>query len=106
MKKICVFCGSSNGRDQKYIELAAHVGSLIGDRGWGLVYGGGKVGLMGAAANAVLAKQQPVVGVIPQSLVSAEVAHSGVTKLHIVASMHERKKMMYDLSDAFLIIPG
>lgn len=106
MKKICVFCGSSNGRDPKYIELANYVGTLIGEKGWGLVYGGGKVGLMGAAANAVMAKKQPVIGVIPKSLVSAEVAHTGVTTLHVVETMHERKKMMYDLSDAFLVIPG
>lgn len=106
MKKLCVFCGSSNGRDPKYIELANYVGSLIGEHGWGLVYGGGKVGLMGAAANAVMAKNQPVIGVIPKSLVSAEVAHTDVTTLHIVGSMHERKKLMYDLSDGFLIIPG
>jgi uncharacterized protein (TIGR00730 family) len=106
MKKICVFCGSSNGRDPKYLDLANEVGSLIGGHGWGLVYGGGKVGLMGAVANAVMAKKQDVIGVIPKSLVSAEVAHTGVTALHVVGSMHERKKMMYDLSDAFLIIPG
>lgn len=106
MKKLCVFCGSSNGRDPKYIELANYVGSLIGEQGWGLVYGGGKVGLMGATANAVMVKNRPVVGVIPKSLVSAEVAHTGVTTLHVVDSMHERKKLMYDLSDAFLIIPG
>ncbi len=106
MKKICVFCGSSNGRNPQYLELANYVGSLIGEHGWGLVYGGGKVGLMGAVANAVMAKKQEVIGVIPKSLVSAEVAHTEVTKLHVVANMHDRKKMMYDLSDAFLIIPG
>lgn len=106
MKKVCVFCGSSNGRDPKFVELATAVGSLMGENGWGLVYGGGKVGLMGAVANAVLAKKQDVIGVIPKTLVSAEVAHTGVTTLHVVGSMHERKKMMYDLSDAFLIIPG
>jgi len=106
MKKICVFCGSTNGRDQKYLDLATEVGNLIGGHGWGLVYGGGKVGLMGAVANAVLANKQDVIGVIPKSLVSAEVAHTGVTDLRIVGTMHERKKMMYDLSEAFLIIPG
>jgi uncharacterized protein (TIGR00730 family) len=106
MKRICVFCGSSNGSDPKYIELANTVGNLIADHGYGLVYGGGKVGLMGAVANSVLAKKQDVIGVIPKSLVSAEVAHSGVTTLHVVGTMHERKKLMYDLSDAFLVLPG
>ena len=106
MKKICVFCGSSNGNEAKFLELANQVGTLIGSLGWGLVYGGGKVGLMGAVANTVLAGKQEVIGVIPKSLMSAEVAHVGVTKLHVVETMHERKKMMYDLSDAFLILPG
>jgi uncharacterized protein (TIGR00730 family) len=106
MKKICVFCGSSNGRDPKFIELANNIGTLIGRNGWGLVYGGGKVGLMGAVANSVLSQKQDVIGVIPKSLMNAEVAHTGVTKLHVVETMHERKKLMYDLSDAFLILPG
>jgi uncharacterized protein (TIGR00730 family) len=106
MKKICVFCGSSNGRDPKFIELANNIGTLIGRNGWGLVYGGGKVGLMGAVANSVLSQKQDVIGVIPKSLMSAEVAHMGVTKLHVVETMHERKKLMYDLSDAFLVLPG
>ena len=106
MKNICVFCGSSPGLDPQFMELAKVVGALIAESGCGLVYGGGKVGLMGAVADAVLAKKQEVIGVIPKSLMSAEVAHTGVSKLHVVESMHDRKKLMYDLSDAFLILPG
>jgi uncharacterized protein (TIGR00730 family) len=106
MKRLCVFCGSSNGRDPQYLDLAKTAGNMIADNGWGLVYGGGKVGLMGMIADTVLAKKLDVIGVIPKSLVSAEVAHHGLTALHVVGSMHERKKLMYDLSDAFLILPG
>lgn len=106
MKKICVFCGSANGNDPKYIDLAKQVGELIASKNLGLVYGGGKVGLMGAVADTVLAKKQEVIGVIPESLMSAEVAHAGLTHLHVVKGMHERKLMMYNYSDAFLILPG
>lgn len=106
MKRLCVFCGSANGKSSEYLELAKKTGKIIGQQEWGLVYGGGKVGLMGAVADAVLANGSPVTGVIPGHLVSDEVAHRGVTELHIVKDMHERKKMMYDLSDAFLVLPG
>lgn len=106
MKKICVFCGSANGNNPKYIELAKQVGELIASRNIGLVYGGGKVGLMGAVADTVLVKKQEVIGVIPESLMTAEVAHAGLTQLHVVKGMHERKLMMYNHSDAFLILPG
>jgi uncharacterized protein (TIGR00730 family) len=106
MKKICVFCGSAHGNSKQYVEQAENVGRILLQRGWGLVYGGGKVGIMGTIANTVLAGQGEVIGVIPESLVSKEVAHMQVTKLHIVPDMHTRKKMMYDLSDAFLILPG
>lgn len=82
------------------------MGKLLAQQKIGLVYGGGKVGIMGAVANAVLKNGGSVTGVIPKSLVSAEVAHHEITQLHIVDDMHSRKKMMYDLSDAFLILPG
>ena len=106
MKNICVFCGASSGNDDKYIELAATVGELLGQSGHRMIYGGGKVGLMGAAADACLQSGGEVIGVIPKNLVSQEVAHFKVTLLHVVENMHERKKMMYDNSDAFLVLPG
>ncbi|MGZ3724874.1 MAG: LOG family protein [Pseudobdellovibrio sp.] len=106
MKRICVFCGSASGKDEKYIKLAQKVGEMIAAKNCGLVYGGGKVGLMGTVANAVLAGKQEVIGVIPKNLVSNEVAHRDVTTLHIVEDMHERKEMMYNFSDAFLVLPG
>lgn len=106
MKKICVFCGSSDGKSSKYLDLGKAVGELIAKNNCGLVYGGGKVGIMGAVANSVLENGGEVIGVIPKSLVSKEVAHFEVTKLHVVESMHERKKMMYDFSEAFLVLPG
>ena len=106
MKKICVFCGSSNGNNEKYLELAKRVGEVISQKNLGLVYGGGNVGLMGKVAHTVLDNKKEVVGVIPKSLTNREMADFSITKLHIVETMHERKKMMYDLSDAFLAIPG
>lgn len=110
MKRLCVFCGSAKGSNQKnpnrYIEQALRVGELIAEQKIGLVYGGATVGVMGALANAVLEKGGDVVGVIPKSLIEYEVAHYKVTKLHIVEDMHERKRMMYDFSDAFLVLPG
>ena len=106
MKKLCVFCGSAGGRSERYIEQAKKVGALLAKQNIELVFGGGKVGIMGALADAVLLNGGQVTGVIPESLVSAEVAHREITQLHIVADMHTRKKMMYDLSDAFLIMPG
>jgi uncharacterized protein (TIGR00730 family) len=105
-KRLCIFCGSASGNSPKYIEQAENVGRILVSRGIGLVYGGATVGVMGAVANSVLAGGGEVLGVIPKNLVEYEVAHYKVTKLHIVGSMHERKKMMYDLSDAFLILPG
>lgn len=106
MKRICVFCGSSNGQTKIYTEQAKQVGHYLAQNSIGLVYGGGRVGVMGAVANAVLELGGDVIGVIPKSLVTAEVAHHEVTKLHIVEGMHERKKMMYDFSDAFMVLPG
>lgn len=114
MKRLCVFCGSasgpSQGSDQKnpnrYIKQALRVGELLASQKVGLVYGGAAIGVMGALADAVLEKGGDVVGVIPKSLIQYEVAHYKVTKLHIVENMHARKKMMYELSDAFLVLPG
>lgn len=106
MKYICVFCGSSNGQSPDYVESARKFGEAIAKRGFGLVYGGASIGVMGAVADGVLAAGGEVVGVIPESLVNWEVAHDGLTKLHIVDSMHTRKKMMYDLSEVFIAIPG
>lgn len=106
MKKLAVFCGSSAGRDESYLELARELGHLLAQKSWGLVYGGASVGVMGAMADALLEKKGHVWGVIPQSLVDWEVAHENLEKLEVVDSMHNRKKRMYDLSDAFLAIPG
>ena len=106
MKRVCVYCGSSTGNQPVYREAAEAMGSILAARGIGLVYGGGNVGLMGLVADAVLAGGGEVIGVIPQSLADREIAHAGVTDLRIVDSMHTRKWMMADLSDAFIAMPG
>ncbi len=106
MKYLCVFCGSSRGLGEDYTQSARQFGERIAREGWGLVYGGASIGVMGAVADGVLAGGGEVIGVIPESLVNWEVAHDNLSKLHIVDSMHTRKKMMYDLSDAFVAIPG
>ena len=106
MQKVCVFCGSNPGGELAYSEAAVNVGRLIASRGGRLVYGGGRVGLMGSVANAALEAGGEVIGVMPRSLVEKEIAHNGLTKLHIVESMHERKALMEKLSDAFLLLPG
>ena len=106
MQKFCVFCGSNPGGEPAYTEAAVSVGRLIASRGGRLVYGGGRVGLMGSVANAALEAGGEVIGVMPRSLVEKEIAHTGLTKLHIVESMHERKALMEKLSDAFLLLPG
>ena len=103
---ICVFAGSSSGSRSEYHAAAVVLGRLLAARGISLVYGGARVGLMGALADAVLAGGGRVVGVIPAALVAKEVAHDGLTELHVVDSMHERKAMMAALSDAFLAMPG
>jgi uncharacterized protein (TIGR00730 family) len=103
---ICVFCGSSPGKDPVYGERAAAFGRLLAARGIGLVYGGAQRGLMGTLANAVLAAGGQVIGVIPQALVDHELAHTGLTELRVVSSMHERKAQMAALSDAFVALPG
>jgi uncharacterized protein (TIGR00730 family) len=106
MRRICVFCGSSSGTRQNYQQAAQAVGRLLCRRGIELVYGGGNVGLMGVLANACLDEGGRVIGVIPQALADRELAHTGLTELRIVSSMHERKALMADLSDAFLSLPG
>ena len=106
MKRLGVFCGSSVGVNSAYAEAATTLGTLLAARGIGLVYGGGNVGLMGVIADAALAAGGEVIGVIPKSLADREVAHHGVTELRIVDSMHTRKAMMADLSDAFVAMPG
>jgi uncharacterized protein (TIGR00730 family) len=103
---LCVFCGSSTPPDTRYRDTAWAFGALVASRGIGLVYGGGSVGLMGAIADAALAARGRVVGVIPTGLFRREVAHTALTELHEVGSMHERKQLMYDLADGFVALPG
>ena len=103
---ICVYCGSRPGESGRYADAARAVGTEIGRRGWQLVYGGGRAGLMGVVADAALAAGAAVVGVIPQSLMARELGHTGLTELHVVETMHERKMMMAERSDAFLALPG
>lgn len=106
MKRLAVYCGSATPGDPVYIESARMVGRELAARGIGLVYGGGRLGLMGAVADACLAAGGEVIGVIPEALVGSEVAHKGCTELHVVPGMHERKRMFTDLSDGFITIPG
>jgi len=103
---VCVFCGSSPGARPAYRAAAEVLGRALAGQGRTLVYGGGNVGLMGAAADAALAAGGRVIGVIPQHLVAREVGHAGVTDLRIVQSMHERKQVMADLSGSFVLLPG
>jgi uncharacterized protein (TIGR00730 family) len=105
-RRITVFCGSNSGLDPIYADQAREMGRSLAERGWELVYGGGRVGLMGVVADACLAAGGRVIGVIPQLLADLEVAHPGLTELRIVRSMHERKAMMADLSDGFIALPG
>ena len=106
MKRVCVYCGSRPGARADYLEAAAELGRAMAARGIGLVFGGGRVGLMGGIAQAALDAGGEVIGVIPEDLVRRELAHTGVTELHVVRSMHERKAVMVDLSDAFVAMPG
>jgi uncharacterized protein (TIGR00730 family) len=103
---ICVYCGSRLGTDMKYQRAAAELGTAVGRRGWELVYGGGRAGLMGLVADAALASGGRVIGVIPDSLMRREVGHRGLTELHVVGTMHERKRLMADRSNAFVAMPG
>ena len=106
MKRLAVYCGSATPADPTYIEGARALGRTFAERGIGLVYGGGRTGLMGAIADGALEGGGEVIGVIPQALVDAEVAHRGLTELHVVSGMHQRKQMFTDLSDGFVTIPG
>lgn len=106
MQALCVFCGSNTGRRPAYKEAARAVGELLARRAITLVYGGGKVGLMGVVADACLASGGQVIGVIPRLLQEKELAHKGLTRMHVVGTMHERKALMADLADAFLALPG
>lgn len=106
LKRICVFCGSSMGAKPAYAEAAEALGRLLAERGLGLVYGGGNVGLMGVLANAALAAGGEVIGVIPEALLKMEVGHVDLTTLHVVGSMHERKALMAELADGFIALPG
>ena len=106
MRRICVFCGSSAGSRPEYRWCAEELGAELAGRRIGLVYGGGNVGLMGAIADAVLKAGGEAIGVIPEHLMTREIGHKRLTKLHIVGSMHERKALMADLADAFIALPG
>jgi uncharacterized protein (TIGR00730 family) len=106
VRRVCVFCGASSGRLPDYAEAARAFGAAAAARGLGIVYGGGRVGLMGAVADAALGAGGEVIGVIPQELVDRELAHGGLTELHVVGSLHERKALMAELSDAFVALPG
>jgi len=103
---ICVYCGSRPGRTPSHAAAARDTGTLIGRLGWQLVYGGGRAGLMGEVADATLAAGGSVIGVIPQSLMERELGHPGLSELHVVETMHERKRLMAERSDAFLALPG
>ncbi len=106
MKRLCVFCASSDGRRAEYAEAARAMAKALVDRGIGLVYGGGSVGLMGVLADAVLAGGGEAIGVLPRGLARKEYAHTGLTELHLVGSMHERKALMASLADGFAALPG
>lgn len=106
MERICVFCGSNPGAEPAYAEAAVDLGRLLAGRGLTLIYGGGHVGLMGVLADAALAAGGRVTGVIPEALAAKELAHGGLTDLVVVSSMHERKALMSELSDAFIALPG
>jgi uncharacterized protein (TIGR00730 family) len=105
-KRICVFCGSSAGFPGTYRTAAVELGRFLTEQGLGLVYGGGRIGLMGVVADAVLAHGGQVIGVIPQPMVVREIWHSGLTELRVVPSMHARKSLMAELADAFIALPG
>jgi hypothetical protein len=106
LRRVCVFCGSSLGVQAVYARTAQDLGKLLARRGLELVYGGSNVGLMGALADACLTHGGRVIGVIPKALAKKEVAHKGLTELHVVDSMHERKALMADFADAFIALPG
>jgi uncharacterized protein (TIGR00730 family) len=106
VQRVCVFCGASSGRRAAYVGAARAFGATCAGRGIGVVYGGGRVGMMGAVADAAVAAGGEVIGVIPEELVERELAPDGLTELHVVGSLHERKALMSGLSDAFVALPG
>ena len=106
MKRLAVYCGSASPDDPRYLELATHVGAALAERGIGVVYGGGRLGLMGAVARGALDAGGEVIGVIPEALANSEVANHDCTELYTVSGMHERKQRFTDLSDGFVTIPG
>jgi uncharacterized protein (TIGR00730 family) len=106
LASVCVFCGSNNGVDPRYMEAAKRTGRTLAERGLRLVYGGAHVGMMGALADAAMAAGGDVTGVIPRQIVDLEVGHNGIADLRVVNSMHERKALMADLADAFVALPG
>lgn len=106
IKSVCVFCGASSGSNPIYLETARAVGKLLAAQDITLVFGGGKIGMMGAVADAVIAEGGKTIGIIPEFLKTKEVAHLGVTELIVVSSMHERKTIMHQLSDAVMVLPG
>lgn len=106
MKRLAIYCGSATPADPVYIDCARQVGRTLAERGIGVVYGGGRLGLMGAVADSALEAGGEVIGIIPQALVDAEVAHRGLSELHVVETMHQRKQAFTDLSDGFINLPG
>ncbi|NPV93050.1 MAG: TIGR00730 family Rossman fold protein [Firmicutes bacterium] len=106
MRRVCVFCGSSPRTDPRYRQAAERLGRLLAEEGLTVVYGGARIGLMGAMAEATLQQGGKVIGVIPQALVDREIAHPDLTELHIVKSMHQRKALMAELADGFIALPG
>jgi hypothetical protein len=106
IKSICVYCGSARGRSPRYVAAAKELGEAMAERGIRLVYGGARIGMMGEVADAVMKNGGEVIGVIPEHLQTTEVGHSGITELKVVESMHVRKKLMFDLSDGFAVLPG
>jgi uncharacterized protein (TIGR00730 family) len=106
VRRICVYAGSNPGSDPAYAEAARGLARLFAERGVGLVYGGGRVGLMGVVADTVLEAGGEAIGVMPQALIEREIGHAGLSELHVVGSMHERKALMAELSDAFVAVPG
>jgi uncharacterized protein (TIGR00730 family) len=106
LQRVCVYCASNDGTKPEYLASARALGTLLAERGICVVYGGGRVGLMGALADAAMAAGGEVIGVMPHALVQREVAHHGITALHVVDSMHERKALLAELADAFIALPG
>lgn len=105
-KKICIYCGSRDGQGTQYLEMAKHVGKAIAHANFDLVYGGAQRGVMGSVANEALHQGRNVIGVIPKKIFANEIAHQGLTEIHFVEDMHERKMKMMQLSDAFIALPG